>query len=72
MAKRQCDHRLRLNVRMITDSQIEVTVSDDGAGFKKPGNIFLETARVQSTAAMAWLAIRKLIPCARGANHRLQ
>lgn len=52
---------LHCKARMIGSSQIEVTLSDDGAGFTNPGTLFLETGEFLVDSGYGLLAIRKLI-----------
>ncbi|WP_298857239.1 PAS domain-containing sensor histidine kinase [uncultured Sulfitobacter sp.] len=52
---------VRCHARMLGTSEVEVTVSDDGAGFDNPGKLFLETGQFLVDSGYGLLAIRKLI-----------
>lgn len=52
---------LRCHARMLGSAEVEVTVSDNGRGFKNPGKLFLETGEFLVDSGYGLLAIRKLI-----------
>ncbi len=52
---------LQCSARMLDPSVIEVTLSDDGAGFENPGKLFLQTGEFLVDSGYGLLAIRKLI-----------
>lgn len=52
---------LTCQARMLGGSTIEITVSDDGAGFDNPGRLFFETGDFLADSGYGLLAIRKLI-----------
>ncbi|MGJ8595546.1 sensor histidine kinase [Sulfitobacter sp.] len=47
--------------RMVGPSQVEITLSDNGAGFENPGTLFLETGEFMTDSGYGLLAVRKLI-----------
>lgn len=52
---------IRCEARIVNASIIEVTVSDNGAGFENPGKLFLQTGQFLVDSGYGLLAIRKLI-----------
>lgn len=52
---------LECSARMLEPTVIEVTLSDNGAGFENPGKLFLETGEFLADSGYGLLAIRKLI-----------
>lgn len=62
------DHmRLSCDARMINAGTVEITLSDDGAGFSNPGTVFLDTGDFRVDSGYGLLAIRKMIK-ARGGD----
>ena len=64
--------RLTCDARMIDTSVVEITISDDGQGFENPGTLFLDTGDFRVDSGYGLLAIRKMIPRARGRYQCLQ
>jgi signal transduction histidine kinase len=52
---------VQCHARILSTSDVKVTVSDDGAGFENPGKLFLETGEFLVDSGYGLLAIRKLI-----------
>ncbi len=58
---------LTCTVTQIDDNLIEVTLTDDGAGFENPGRVFLDTGEFRVDSGYGLFGIRRLIT-SRGGN----
>ena len=52
---------LRCVAKFDQPDRVEISLSDDGAGFENPGVVFLETSKFRADSGYGLLAVRKLI-----------